>query len=122
MIRRPPRSTLFPYTTLFRSACIPPAAGTVERAAAPPHDLEGPDHPHLVVRVQACRDLRRQGPEPLPERGTPLTAGDRGQLTPERRIGGGGPGQAPGRRAEVEPRAPPDHGDRGPPAGPPDQR
>src|ERR1039458_6179609 len=24
MIRRPPRSTLFPYTTLFRSACPPP--------------------------------------------------------------------------------------------------
>src|SRR3712207_7478805 len=23
MIRRPPRSTLFPYTTLFRSACSP---------------------------------------------------------------------------------------------------
>src|SRR3712207_7722185 len=23
MIRRPPRSTLFPYTTLFRSACFP---------------------------------------------------------------------------------------------------
>src|SRR3989454_8586495 len=23
MIRRPPRSTLFPYTTLFRSACVP---------------------------------------------------------------------------------------------------
>src|SRR5258708_11379539 len=23
MIRRPPRSTLFPYTTLFRSNCIP---------------------------------------------------------------------------------------------------
>src|SRR2546427_6068946 len=23
MIRRPPRSTLFPYTTLFRSVCIP---------------------------------------------------------------------------------------------------
>src|SRR2546430_4319904 len=29
MIRRPPRSTLFPYTTLFRS---PRAAGLVERA------------------------------------------------------------------------------------------
>src|ERR1041384_6257537 len=26
MIRRPPRSTLFPYTTLFRSACRPSAA------------------------------------------------------------------------------------------------
>src|SRR3712207_7961228 len=25
MIRRPPRSTLFPYTTLFRSACTLPA-------------------------------------------------------------------------------------------------
>ena len=23
MIRRPPRSTLFPYTTLFRSQCFP---------------------------------------------------------------------------------------------------
>src|SRR3712207_6996427 len=30
MIRRPPRSTLFPYTTLFRSAGTPnPIAGTV---------------------------------------------------------------------------------------------
>src|SRR3712207_9553811 len=26
MIRRPPRSTLFPYTTLFRSACAPRVA------------------------------------------------------------------------------------------------
>src|SRR5258707_1534312 len=26
MIRRPPRSTLFPYTTLFRSAILPGAA------------------------------------------------------------------------------------------------
>src|SRR2546427_11129289 len=25
MIRRPPRSTLFPYTTLFRSLCVHPA-------------------------------------------------------------------------------------------------
>src|SRR2546430_14871084 len=32
MIRRPPRSTLFPYTTLFRSPC--PAAGSTEAAAA----------------------------------------------------------------------------------------
>src|SRR3712207_7440857 len=27
MIRRPPRSTLFPYTTLFRSSGIPPFSG-----------------------------------------------------------------------------------------------
>src|SRR2546425_5074844 len=28
MIRRPPRSTLFPYTTLFRSTAIKPSAKT----------------------------------------------------------------------------------------------
>src|SRR5256885_4885968 len=28
MIRRPPRSTLFPYTTLFRSPCLALVAGT----------------------------------------------------------------------------------------------
>src|SRR3989442_13699270 len=27
MIRRPPRSTLFPYTTLFRSPCMSPCRG-----------------------------------------------------------------------------------------------
>src|SRR2546426_11703874 len=29
MIRRPPRSTLFPYTTLFRSLATHPMAGTL---------------------------------------------------------------------------------------------
>src|SRR3712207_8819903 len=31
MIRRPPRSTLFPYTTLFRSAARPPARAEPRR-------------------------------------------------------------------------------------------
>src|SRR5258705_7285328 len=37
MIRRPPRSTLFPYTTLFRSSC----SGTVEKScvALPPESV-----------------------------------------------------------------------------------
>src|SRR3712207_8509662 len=41
MIRRPPRSTLFPYTTLFRSAlageaaALPPRAAGQARAPAP---------------------------------------------------------------------------------------
>src|SRR3712207_7293921 len=52
MIRRPPRSTLFPYTTLFRSEDrrrprphlreprrVPPAARAVDPA---PHALHGP--------------------------------------------------------------------------------
>src|SRR3712207_7757788 len=34
MIRRPPRSTLFPYTTLFRSSSSAPAA-TSPRASCP---------------------------------------------------------------------------------------
>src|SRR2546422_2833294 len=37
MIRRPPRSTLFPYTTLFRSRDCAGREGAVGHAA--PHDL-----------------------------------------------------------------------------------
>src|SRR5947199_8349759 len=44
MIRRPPRSTLFPYTTLFRSApCLgPPTDRTGLAAPAPVIDLVAP--------------------------------------------------------------------------------
>src|SRR3712207_7139072 len=46
MIRRPPRSTLFPYTTLFRSERFRPAvprcrAGDRRAAAAPVRGLRG---------------------------------------------------------------------------------
>src|SRR2546427_4117815 len=34
MIRRPPRSTLFPYTTLFRSAAGPSSSGSSRGRAA----------------------------------------------------------------------------------------
>src|SRR4051812_49925125 len=34
MIRRPPRSTLFPYTTLFRSAAAPDGAGELQERAS----------------------------------------------------------------------------------------
>src|SRR3712207_8786785 len=33
MIRRPPRSTLFPYTTLFRSAALPGSLHAAEHAS-----------------------------------------------------------------------------------------
>src|SRR5689334_23724224 len=42
MIRRPPRSTLFPYTTLFRSSADAPAADrnyTVVRCSSPEEDV-----------------------------------------------------------------------------------
>src|SRR5580698_11083912 len=56
MIRRPPRSTLFPYTTLFRS---PPASAPAERPAprAPrwwrseEHTSELQSHVNLVCRL-----------------------------------------------------------------------
>src|SRR5438034_6958538 len=34
MIRRPPRSTLFPYTTLFRSLRVPPSASSTALQSA----------------------------------------------------------------------------------------
>src|SRR2546425_9686034 len=48
MIRRPPRSTLFPYTTLFRS----PARNAMNRSSRPAEKANKPE----------CRDCRR----PLP--------------------------------------------------------
>src|SRR3712207_8605091 len=57
MIRRPPRSTLFPYTTLFRS----PPGCTVERRPAP-----GGGRPLRVRRHDrgdghTCQPARRTG-------------------------------------------------------------
>src|SRR3712207_7304663 len=40
MIRRPPRSTLFPYTTLFRSAYNPPAMQTNREMIVEPVGLD----------------------------------------------------------------------------------
>src|SRR5260370_16383030 len=37
MIRRPPRSTLFPYTTLFRSAPAPPGESRTETTRVSVH-------------------------------------------------------------------------------------
>src|SRR5258708_26976300 len=57
MIRRPPRSTLFPYTTLFRSVCTIwreypwKRAATHRRWRSEEHtsELQSPDH--LVCRL-----------------------------------------------------------------------
>src|SRR2546426_3535011 len=95
MIRRPPRSTLFPYTTLFRSQAIPPPhLGLVERrlagggGGALPHlrrpavsqsvaDQGGRIHPrvgrvHAPRRLGALRDRRRV----ILGRGEPAGGGD----------------------------------------------
>src|SRR3712207_8925266 len=51
MIRRPPRSTLFPYTTLFRSRAGTKENGGARRRHRPRHDQLG------------RRGLDRRGPE-----------------------------------------------------------
>src|SRR2546429_4384685 len=61
MIRRPPRSTLFPYTTLFRSRPVadqwrrafPPRSGTERRIArrSEEHTSELQSRLHLVCRL-----------------------------------------------------------------------
>src|SRR2546430_10065161 len=48
MIRRPPRSTLFPYTTLFRSGPVPTPCAPPPRPARPPptaRAVHAPPHP-----------------------------------------------------------------------------
>src|SRR5690349_24824280 len=56
MIRRPPRSTLFPYTTLFRSRrprALAPAAGV----AAPVSGTTRPRSEEHTSELQSRRDL-----------------------------------------------------------------
>src|SRR2546422_2943028 len=54
MIRRPPRSTLFPYTTLFRSASeLPEAKGVFIGTQDLVRLWEGPRRVFLVVRRPA---------------------------------------------------------------------
>src|SRR5258707_7441579 len=71
MIRRPPRSTLFPYTTLFRSfpcrrlAAAParPSAARWRETAAPPrseeHTSELQSRPYLVCRLLLAKKNER---------------------------------------------------------------
>src|SRR2546430_10428660 len=63
MIRRPPRSTLFPYTTLFRShtTCAHPPGSRAPGPAAPAHSLY-----HLALGEKRYR-----------RRATPAAASDR---------------------------------------------
>src|SRR3989454_6438823 len=64
MIRRPPRSTLFPYTTLFRSI----ASLSSEDTASPPPFLRT-----LLGRTgtESCRELRLRSEEHTSELQSP---------------------------------------------------
>src|SRR3712207_8929038 len=49
MIRRPPRSTLFPYTTLFRSSTF--------YSRCTPEDSPGPERQRYRLPVRGCREF-----------------------------------------------------------------
>src|SRR3712207_9548540 len=53
MIRRPPRSTLFPYTTLFRSHRNEALFIWADDQAGRPHVVEALRHPDAPIRRQA---------------------------------------------------------------------
>src|SRR2546430_4316601 len=66
MIRRPPRSTLFPYTTLFRSDDESVPRQTLRPPATLELDTEGlTDGPHRL-RVHAIGDSGTVGVEEIP--------------------------------------------------------
>src|SRR3712207_8383728 len=62
MIRRPPRSTLFPYTTLFRSAAQRGEPVLERGELRAQHVPPGVDDPRRG-RVQLRRDLRVRRPQ-----------------------------------------------------------
>src|SRR5437660_4941798 len=80
MIRRPPRSTLFPYTTLFRSrsapwrrappACPPPA----RRSRSEEHTSELQSRGHIVCRLLLEKKKNSDETDRAPCRTPPRTA------------------------------------------------
>src|SRR3989442_8601556 len=55
MIRRPPRSTLFPYTTLFRSPIVPAPITATRFTPSPLSPLPCRERGTRVVAVRASR-------------------------------------------------------------------
>src|SRR5258708_19766248 len=81
MIRRPPRSTLFPYTTLFRSAYIYKFFESKQvigemicsncRSEEHTSELQSPDH--LVCRLLLEKKKHPPSTPPPPTSPTPIT-------------------------------------------------
>src|SRR5437870_13579394 len=89
MIRRPPRSTLFPYTTLFRSLLLEPRAlpalsasegGFAPLPNPPPRDRLRGQSPrssggYSVTPLGTRRGRRRAAPSPPPQPLRPVDPG-----------------------------------------------
>src|SRR5437660_2721312 len=82
MIRRPPRSTLFPYTTLFRSGGSRPRSSLIGSVPGPPrrapgsasctrseeHTSELQSRGHLVCRLLLEKKNHEESPCPTADR------------------------------------------------------
>src|SRR5256886_4099186 len=66
MIRRPPRSTLFPYTTLFRSVETVRAEAPMARSFAGPAATGKPARSPLQNRIDQLRRARRESERRIP--------------------------------------------------------
>src|SRR2546426_8237687 len=76
MIRRPPRSTLFPYTTLFRSLVtaairVVERAGAIEEAEVRPFHVEAQGGDPALVRREVLKDGRERSEEHTSELQSP---------------------------------------------------
>src|SRR3712207_8040016 len=96
MMRRPPRSTLFPYTTLFRSVVAAVAAALAKGVVG-----VGPQGGVAVVVGQVLVDPRHDAEQVLARAFRPRDEGfqDAGKLLPvldrwRLQVGGEGPGPA----------------------------
>src|SRR3989454_573788 len=93
MIRRPPRSTLFPYTTLFRSHSGPAARHGPGRRRRRGDGGEDDRGAALRKGGRAARPVRRGGRD----RAVPRSQ-DQHRAPPRRNVGGSRPARRPGQR------------------------
>src|SRR5215469_18945895 len=94
MIRRPPRSTLFPYTTLFRSRELGSDAPFVGTGQAP-HDVTPHDQHARGAEAALQPMLAREGRPQFGHRGIVLESLDRPHVEP---VAGDGIGNASANR------------------------
>src|SRR2546422_9641721 len=92
MIRRPPRSTLFPYTTLFRSAGRGRRGGGGRR-----DELDRPPTLPRPARRSACGRAGRHVPHPALRLGGPCPPVRRGERGAAGAAAAGGPTARGGR-------------------------
>src|SRR6266511_626370 len=87
MIRRPPRSTLFPYTTLFRSSR---RDGVVEQLLGSDHQLlpvgPGLEEPTAVAIAEELQQVVREGPREAEDRPVERGLVQRQRAEPHQRV------------------------------------